>query len=265
MTPKSYENNEIRDYLLGSLAEDDQRRIEERLINETGFLEELLVGEEELIDDYVTNDLSSDSRSRFEKHFLCTPERARKLRFARALGRFTSQASETNTLKAPSEDAETSRSWSAWLRAFWGRQTLTVRFASAVVAIAIVATIYYIVVPNRPFVPKTFATVTLSLSASDRAEGPTISRVKLTQDIDALKMILKLPESTDPAPGYRVELMNDQEAIQRLEVAGQDTQSVTVVIPAKDVVPGDYALHLYRIKPGGSEQRINGNYFVTVE
>ena len=262
---KSYENNEIRDYLLGILAEEDQRKMEERLFNETGFLEELTVGEEELIDDYLTNDLSADSHSRFEKHFLCTPERARKLRFARALNRFTSQVSETIISKESGEVPEESQNWIAWLKAFWDGQTLTVRFASAVVAIAIVATISWIVMRPTPFVPTTFATVTLSISSSDRAEGPTRSRVKLPSDIDALKMILKLPESIDPAPGYRVELINGQGATNRLEIAGQDTQSVTVVIPAKGLARGDYALRLYGIKAGGSEQRINGNYFVTVE
>ena len=41
--------------------------------------------EEELIDDYLKGLLSAERRDRFEKYFLNTPERHRKLQFAQAL------------------------------------------------------------------------------------------------------------------------------------------------------------------------------------
>ena len=80
----------LRQYLLGSLPQEDLPGLEERLLTDEGAFEGLLVEEEELIDDYVAGDLSADERSRFERHFLSTEERRRQLNFALALDRYTS-------------------------------------------------------------------------------------------------------------------------------------------------------------------------------
>jgi hypothetical protein len=50
-----------------------------------------------------------------------------------------------------------------------------------------------------------------------------------------------------------------------LEVAGKDSGSVQVVLPAAQLARGQYALKLFAIETDRSEQRINGSYFFTVE
>ena len=79
MTLQAENSQELRQYLLGDLTGEAQRRVEERLLTEPDFLEELLVGEEELMDDYVGGELSADERLKFERHFLSTPERRRQV------------------------------------------------------------------------------------------------------------------------------------------------------------------------------------------
>jgi hypothetical protein len=71
--------------LLGGLTEDAKEQLERRLMTEDGNFQELLIEEEDLVDDYVRDELSEPDRLRFESHFLCTPERRRKLRFAATL------------------------------------------------------------------------------------------------------------------------------------------------------------------------------------
>jgi hypothetical protein len=71
--------------LLGGLPEDAKEQIERRLMTEDGDFEELLVEADRLVDDYASDDISERDRLRFESHFLCTPERRRKLRFAATL------------------------------------------------------------------------------------------------------------------------------------------------------------------------------------
>src|ERR1044072_1838145 len=113
MTLYSENNNELRQYLLGDLTEEARRRVEQRLLTEPDFLEELLAGEEELIDDYVGNELSDDERLKFERHFLCTKERRQQLSFARALSRYVSESEakegvvQEETARAPATPAPT--------------------------------------------------------------------------------------------------------------------------------------------------------------
>jgi cell division protein FtsB len=79
----------IRRYLLGELTEDAQRRIEERLFAEDEFYEYYLTAEDrvedELIDQYVGGEMSPQERERFDRIFLSTPQRIKKLKLVQAL------------------------------------------------------------------------------------------------------------------------------------------------------------------------------------
>jgi anti-sigma-K factor RskA len=89
MSAETHETAEIRKYLLGNIqAEDERRKIEERLMFDDDYFEEILMQEEELIQDYVDGHLSAGERRRFEKHFFISEERRHKIKFARALRRY---------------------------------------------------------------------------------------------------------------------------------------------------------------------------------
>lgn len=81
---KSKENDErlkLRAYLLGvcvDLAE--QEEIEEKLLLNADFFQELLLQEDELIEDYVYDELRASERKSFENHFLIPVERRKKVR-----------------------------------------------------------------------------------------------------------------------------------------------------------------------------------------
>src|ERR1041384_503134 len=86
MTLHSNDQTTIRQYLLGELSDEAQRQqVEERLLTDDDFFQELEITEDELIDQYLTGALTADERRNFESHFLAAPERQRKLSFARAL------------------------------------------------------------------------------------------------------------------------------------------------------------------------------------
>src|SRR5215216_3814169 len=82
---KTSDEKEIISYLLGELKEDEQRRVEERLLTNDEYFDLLLVAEDDLIDNYVRDGLTARERERFEAHFLATPERRDRLRFANVL------------------------------------------------------------------------------------------------------------------------------------------------------------------------------------
>lgn len=87
----------LRRYLLGeSATPEEARRVEERLLADDLFAEEFGAAEDELVDDYAAGTLPAGEREKFERHFLSTDERRRKLTFARALhGYVGGRASQT--------------------------------------------------------------------------------------------------------------------------------------------------------------------------
>jgi hypothetical protein len=251
MTPTPEAQERIRRYLLGQLTDGAREEIEQNLLTNAELFEELLAAEDELIDEYLAGELPRDERVQFEQHFLAAPERQEKLRFARALNRYVTVASRQET------------SAGKFSPVLWSSRTILYRAAAAFAVVILIAGTLWLLRHRTPS-QETFATLTLTISDSNRGDGAQAGRVKLL-NVDALRIYLRLPNSLPPAVRYRVELVNETGEIRSLQIAEQDAQSVSVVIPAARLARGQYALRLFSIKTDGSEQRINGNYFFTVE
>jgi CHAT domain-containing protein/Tfp pilus assembly protein PilF len=89
MTQEVINRNLLRRYLLGELTEEEQRApVEEGLLIDDDCFEEFELVKEDLIEQYVNDELTSDERESFEQHFLTTPERREHLRHAQALARY---------------------------------------------------------------------------------------------------------------------------------------------------------------------------------
>ena len=88
----------LKQYLLGQLSQEEQKQLEVRLLTDQQFLEELLMVEDDLIDDYLDDSLSEQEREKFEQHFLSTTERREELSFAKALRRYVTNARDREKL-----------------------------------------------------------------------------------------------------------------------------------------------------------------------
>jgi hypothetical protein len=75
----------LRRYVLGALDEPVRTELEERLVTEPEVFEALGVVEDELVEAYLDGALPAPERRSFERHFLTSPDRAARLRFARSL------------------------------------------------------------------------------------------------------------------------------------------------------------------------------------
>ena len=98
------QETELKRYLLGELALEEQVLIEQRLFLDSDYAELAQGVEDDLIDDYVRDDLTAIERKKFETHFLTRrPEHTEDLRIAQALERYlgfegiTNPGSITNT------------------------------------------------------------------------------------------------------------------------------------------------------------------------
>ena len=84
--------NQIRDYLLGLLPAERAEQLEEQLLRDEDFVEQLSLIEDELIEDYARGVLNRREREQFEKQFSSIPRRRRKLMMVRELRKYSSKA-----------------------------------------------------------------------------------------------------------------------------------------------------------------------------
>lgn len=91
----TFDDKQIVGFLLGQLAEDKRTRLEDRMFADDGFYEQVLAIQEELADDYVLENLTSDQRINFERNFLRSPHRRERVAFAAAFTRAV--ASQTSS------------------------------------------------------------------------------------------------------------------------------------------------------------------------
>lgn len=103
MTEDVTDQSTIRRYLLGELAEEERRAsVEERLLADDSFFEEFELVKDDLIDQYVSRELTDEERTSFEQNFLTTPGRWQSLRHAQSLARYA----EKSARLADDESAE---------------------------------------------------------------------------------------------------------------------------------------------------------------
>src|SRR5262245_6158847 len=116
-------------YLLGNLTDEEQVEVEDRAFADADYLRALEATEADLIDSYVRGQLSQADRRGFEFRFLTSPERRRKVEFARALATIGSESQHEEPRAA---------GWSFFPGAFW-EWTRVVQFASAAAALICIA------------------------------------------------------------------------------------------------------------------------------
>jgi len=262
-------DKEIRRYLLGDLDEEARQEVERRLLTEEDFFEELLFVEEELADQYLNEELSAGERRGFEGHFLSTPERRRKLRFAKTLGRYVAENSSAALAEAaappPRLQSARAPTFSERVRAFWGAQGLALRTAAAFAALVLVVGTAWLF--WRSPAPRTFVAISLSPSAVTRGggggAGPEV--VRLAPDADALKVNLTLPGGAAEGSRFGVELGDERGPVERFEAGRLDARTISVVIPSSRLKRGRYTLKVFERGADGTEHTTSDNYRFDVE
>ena len=131
-------NNEklIAQYLLGELPEEQQVEIEDRAFADKEYLASITAVENDLIDEYVRNELSQTQRQQFESRFLVSAERRKRVAFAKALAGVTSPAPVVETARQPVV-ASRAVSWRESLEAFIGGLIPVPRFAMGVAIVVV--------------------------------------------------------------------------------------------------------------------------------
>jgi hypothetical protein len=244
MALNDHDQARIRDYLLGHLSDEEQEKIEERLMTEDDLFDELEISKCELIEEYCAGELSRNEHEWFEQHYLASLEGRRTHATAVALNAINCQISAPRKL-----------TWFERLRDFFTAHRWAVAAAaSAAVLILVIGPSIY------PPTPSTSYAFTLKSTVSNRSVGEArYFKVPLSAGIGELRITLQLPEGVTRGTDYRVQL-DDRGEVTKLKAASYDANSVVVVIPTTSLHEGLYALQLYAVKPDGTDELIPGEY-----
>jgi anti-sigma factor RsiW len=140
-TVEDLEREEIKKYLLGGMDDARRERFEKRVITDPAYKDAVLMVEDELMEDFLTDGLSESERRDFVKHLLVTPQQRQRLRELRALHDYFRHPSALKA-KAVAGGAAPPRLWrrvAGWL---WQGGSLFPRAATAVLAIALAAGVF---------------------------------------------------------------------------------------------------------------------------
>jgi hypothetical protein len=230
------EREKLRQYLLGMLSSEHGRTVEERILMNRADYEECLIAEEELIDDYLKNELSENERKAFDTHFLSAPERQEELRFARALQTYVN---EPVKVRQP----VTTR----WF------QLPSFRFAVplATAALVLIGIVTWVVFRNST-PPAPVLAVTLNAGPVTR-DGGNIQTVKVP-NVDG-SVQFNLPVSSAPYERYQAVLLSGTGvAIQTSEQLKPADQKLVVLVPTKSLPADDYQFVVNGIDANGGPE-----------
>lgn len=244
-------------YLLGQMSEEQAEQFEDECFAQKYWPSRIKLVEEDLIDAYLHDELSSEQRQCFEQSYLTSEGRQEQVRMAAALLRQVCEGEAIST--QPVGVVGEGGLWARRMRAIWGGQAWPLRAAYAVAAVAIIVGGAWLYL-SRVQPPRIVVSLKLTSTVDNRSQGVNFSSIKLPSDAEALKVDLMLPTQAAADRRYLVELENEDGDAKSLAIAAQDAQSVTVLIPASQIPRGKYALTL-AVENDGTYR----NYFFTVE
>lgn len=267
MGQPTHDEDDLRLYLLGLLPQERQPALEERLLTDSEFYEELLITEEELIDEYLAGGLAERERAVFAERFANTACGQREVRFAGALRAYvaanTSAAVEVPaepSAESPAPSAERAGAPAARGGGFFARLRAlspVPAFSLAAAALILVAAVSWLAVNGlRPTEPREVVTVLLTPGGVTRGgDGDGVQQVVVPAGADEVRLRLRL--TADDFRSYRATLHRadgtEAATAEGLKPeATADSESVVVMnVPARAAPPGDYHLRLRGVNASG--------------
>lgn len=285
-------------YLLGTLTEEEQVQVEDRAFADGDYMSALETAEADLIDAYVRGELSQSDRRSFELRFLASPERRRKVEFARALSTI---AAESRTRESRAAERL------SFMSVFRGWNPV-VQFAAGMAIVVCIAGGAWLVSENaairsrmaaleaerRGFedrerslrqrlgeeqtraalatqnrqpseAPRAPLVASLVLMPGlSRAQAP-VERLVLSPSVQIARIEIQL-ESRDDYPRFRAELhtRKGEEVLSRSNLVKRKSGpgfAVWVDVPASALAVGDYELALKGIAADHASQDVGYYYF----
>jgi hypothetical protein len=241
----------IRKFLLGQLEEQDRQLLEERLMLDSDFHQEVLMVEDELLESYLEKTLEPFECELFLKNYLTTPRQRQKLRFIRSLkkGHFSEE-------KQIDTSRQTSKLGLAIRRIFSRNKFLKLALACIPFLLAIAG---FLVWRSAPFAnanlreeltrlnssvslqPPGSAVQTFTLSGLTTREPTTSAKLPIKPTTQIVQ--LQVTPSNHFARYYLILATAEGSQIVEFEMPAQG-KILTVQFPSKTLQAEDYLLYL---------------------
>jgi hypothetical protein len=265
----------LKSYLLGTLSEPERTVIDRGILTNEDDFEQVLLAEDDLIEDYLQDNLSAIERLHFEQCFLADPERQQKLQLARALHRYANDHAKNSSgsITAAAVSTAADSWWAVWRRPVWQWATAC---GLLVVALFGIRAVFQPTVPDQIVHSSPSPTITVAPMGTEivpaelfpgqvRAIGTTSPRVKLSPNSRTVQLTLRLRKRAYPS--YQVTLLDEEAEQKSLGAFNPQTASdgdyLTVPIPITALGTGDYRVRLEGITPNGTERA--ETYYFTVD
>lgn len=252
-----------RDYFLGSLDEAASAEIELRVLDDIDFTAELALAEEDLIEDFLDNSLSSEEVGLFRTNYLNTEERVKNVEMTALIRRLARENLNNNALEIGDSDSREDSGIFHWFASLG----LGVRLAAASVALVVVITSVWLVSRSQrdselialqkryEQINQAPASIPLDTNSTElalvggnlRASGSTaeLSRNDLTETV---RFRIALPPQTDSSTGYAVTVFRDTTEVFRQNnirpLANSTTPELRLLLPGQIFTAGNYRISL---------------------
>jgi uncharacterized membrane-anchored protein YhcB (DUF1043 family) len=144
----------IAQYLLGTLSEEEADRLDEMSIADDTFAARLQTVENDLVDAYVSGELSGQLLESFQSYYLASPKRREKVAIAQGLQGFIGRTLINRQAEEPQPDASASYvtdkpvSRKGFLRRYFFMPGLAIRWGVAAAALLVILAGGWLVMEN---------------------------------------------------------------------------------------------------------------------
>ncbi len=252
----------IRRYLLGGLDEATSAQVEERLLTDQAFYEELSIREDEITDEYLEGQLSDSERRGFETHFLSANERREKLRFARNLKHYVREATSRDVPVERVSAEEPGTRYSEIRPRFGFLPFRNPLIAYSLVAVAVLAIfgaswVFLSTRGSRTGDPESFVTVNLT-PGSTRSDG-NITSIRIPPGTGSVRLQLTLP--ANEYQSYQAELLtSDRTSVLLQQNLKAETLSsgkaINLTVPVGLLKRDDYRAKVSGLSSDGSYNHV---------
>ena len=243
-------------YLLGELDPDARQRLEETLMVDEHYYEEVLIAEDELIERYLSGGLDEHEQEKFLKHFLITTERRQKLDFARTFRTYT----RNHAPQLSAAEGGGKESFSGWVRlvpflAGGYSPALRLTFASLVLLLMLAGSWVIWNRWQRPDPSQRVGQNVLVISLAPVLTRSVEETRRIVIPAEVTTVQLRLEPAVHGQESYSARLLTDAgaEIFRADALSAKGDGSVVVTIPAESLVAGDYRLKLDGSKGAATE------------
>ena len=249
----------LRLWLLGLLSQEQGESLEQRLMTDTRAFDEIPIVEEELIDEYLSDELSESERGAFELFFMNSLERQRQFKVAKAWRSYVEREDPFGRRKPDPKVPDVQPSVFAWLGAY------RIPLAAVLSVLVVVAVWFAFRSPSTK--PGRSLAIFLEPAVQTR-EGGSFQQVNLPRDVQTIELHAKLAKSEVKSygatlydAGGKTILTLDQPTV---DASASEADVVVVPVPAQRLTSGQYKLQLDISHPDGRTETVASYRFVVV-